>query len=66
MRADRARGFTVRRLARLYRLSPASVHRVVKDVHIVLPGPWHRARQPQEAPLPPLPVHRYLAPRGQP
>ena len=60
MRADRARGWPVRKLAEHYRLSVASVHRVVKDVRITLPNPWHCARLPRETPPPPLAVHCYL------
>lgn len=63
MRANRARGWTVRKLAQWYALAPASVHRIVADVRIELPARWHRARLPQEAPLPDLAVaHRVLAP----
>lgn len=63
MRANRARGWTVRKLALWYALAPASVHRIVADVRIELPARWHRARLPQEAPLPALAVaHRVLAP----
>lgn len=62
MRANRARGWTVRKLAAWYGVSLALAHRVVADVHILTPNRWHRARLPKEAPLPPLAcVHRYLA-----
>ncbi len=63
MRADRARGWSVRRIAMHYSLSLSAAHRVVADVHIVLPGRWHLARLPKPAPLPVLPlVHRLRAP----
>ena len=61
MRADRARGWTVRKLAQHYGLGLQSTHRVVRDVPITLPNRWHRARLPIEAPPPPLAtVHQYL------
>ncbi|GAB1384411.1 MAG TPA: hypothetical protein PKA18_10245 [Ottowia sp.] len=60
MRADRARGWTVRQLARRYGLGLQTTHRVVRHVPIQLPNPWHRARLPEDGPLPPLAVHRYL------
>ncbi len=61
IRADRARGWSMRQLAAHYRLSLQSVHRIAGDVHITLPGAWHLARMPRQAPAPPLPeVHRYL------
>lgn len=61
MRADRARGWTVRKLAQHYGLGLQATHRVVKHVPIQLPNRWHRARMPKDAPLPYLPVvHRYL------
>lgn len=51
----------MRQLAAHYRLSLQSVHRIAGDVHITLPGAWHLARMPRQAPAPPLPeVHRYL------
>lgn len=63
MRAARAAGWPVRRIAQAYGLGLQSTHRVVRDVPIVLPGRWHRARMPQEAPASVLPiVHRYRAP----
>ena len=64
IRADRARGLTVRQIAALHHVSLNQVHRVVRDVHIVLPNRWHRARQPKAAPLPPLlgQLHRVLSP----
>lgn len=63
MRADRARGLTIRQIANDYDLRLQTVHRVVGHVPIVLPNAWHRARLPREAPLPALwLVHRYRAP----
>lgn len=36
-------------------------HYLAADVQMVLPGQWHRARLPKDAPLPPLfEVHRLL------
>lgn len=62
MYADRARGLTVRAIAKRYGLAPSVAHRLVRHVPIVLPNHWHLARQPQEAPLPMLAlVHRYRA-----
>lgn len=55
MRADRARGFSYRKLARLHGVSVALAYRVASDVYMVLPGPWHRARLPKAVPLPPCP-----------
>ena len=52
MRSDRARGLSIRKLAAWYALAPSEVHRLVRDVQIQLPGPWHRARMPREAPVP--------------
>lgn len=64
MRADRARGWTIRKIAAWHGVSLAMAHRVVGDVHVMLPNRWHRERLPKEQPLPPLPqVSRYLAPR---
>lgn len=61
MRADRARGWTVRKVAAHYGLSVSTTHRAIRDVRITLPNRWHRARLPREAPPPPLAaVHRYL------
>lgn len=61
MRADRARGFSYRKLARLHGVSLALAYRVARDVYIVLPSQWHRARLPQPEPLPPCPqaMHWY-------
>ncbi len=64
MRADRARGWTIRKLAAWYALAPSEVHRLVSDVQIQMPGPWHRARLQKEVPNPRLwSVHRVLSPR---
>lgn len=61
IRADRARGFTVRQIARLHGVSVGVVHKVAHDVHIQLPNRWHLARMPREAPPPNLAaVHRFL------
>lgn len=61
MRADRARGWTVRKMAAHYGLSVATVHRATRDVRILLPNRWHRSRLPIESPPPPLAaVHCYL------
>ncbi|WP_158636981.1 hypothetical protein [Extensimonas vulgaris] len=55
-------GRTVRQIAALHGLSVAATHRVVRHVHMQLLRPWHRARLPREAPLPPLEcVHALLA-----
>ncbi len=62
IRADRARGWSLRKLAAHHGLSLSNVHRVAGHVPIALPGPWHLARMPRQAPGPVLPlVHRYLA-----
>jgi len=53
IRGDRARGWSLRHIARHHGISVALVHRIAGTVHIVLPGNWHRARLPKEAPLPP-------------
>lgn len=55
MRADRARGWSYRKLARAHGVSVALAYRVARDVHMALPSPWHRARLPKEAPMPPCP-----------
>jgi len=61
VRADRARGFTYRKLAAWHGLSVGMVHYLAADVQMVLLPPWHRARCPKDAPLPMLPqVHRLL------
>lgn len=66
MKADRARGLTVRELAASYGVSLALVHRVVSDVHIMLPNRWHRARQ-REAPAPhTFKLHGLLLSKGTP
>ena len=53
MRADRARGWSYRKLARVHGVSVALAYRVASDVYMVLPSPWHRARLPKAVPLPP-------------
>lgn len=64
MRADRARGLTLRAIGQRYRLGLQTVHRVARHVPIALPSTWHRARMPKDAPLPALAlVHRYRAPQ---
>lgn len=55
MRADRARGWSYRKLARAHGVSVALAHKLARDVHMTLPSPWHRARLPKEDPLPPCP-----------
>ncbi|HEY9209104.1 hypothetical protein [Acidovorax sp.] len=63
IRADRARGWPLRKIAKHYCISLALAHRLARDVHIQLPSRWHRARMPQGAPLPPCTaVHRLLVP----
>lgn len=42
-------------------VSVGMAHYLAADVQMVLPGQWHRARLPKDAPLPPLfEVHRLL------
>lgn len=53
MRADRARGFSYRKLAQWHGVSLALAYRVTRDVYMVLPSPWHRARLPKDVLLPP-------------
>lgn len=53
MRADRVRGWTLRKIAKWHGVSLAMAHRVVGHVHIQLLPRWHRARLPKEAPMPP-------------
>ena len=61
VRADRARGFTYRKIAAWHGLSVGMAHYLAADVQMVLPGRWHRARLPKDVPLPPLfEVHRLL------
>jgi hypothetical protein len=48
MRADRARGLTVRQIAAQHAVSVGLVHRLVSDVHVIMPNRWHRARQREE------------------
>ncbi|GAB3355476.1 hypothetical protein GCM10027395_06340 [Giesbergeria sinuosa] len=52
MRADRARGWSYRKLAQVHGVSLALAYRLARDVHMVLHSPWHRARLPKEAPQP--------------
>ena len=63
IRADRARGFSLRRIAELHGVSLALAHRLAGDVYITLPSRWHRARQPRPAPAPRLlgHLHRLLS-----
>ena len=56
IRADRARGFTFRGLARVHGVSLSTVHFVARDVPVQLPSAWHRARLPKDAPLSCLPA----------
>lgn len=66
MRADRARGLTVHQIAVRHGVSVGLAHRVVSDVHIMLPNRWHRARQ-QDAPAPcAFHLHGLLVPKGTP
>lgn len=58
MRADRARGFSYRKLAQWHGVSLALAYRLARDVYMVLPSPWHRARLPKDVPLPPCPQAR--------
>jgi len=53
IRGDRARGWSLRHIARHHGISVGLAHRIAGDVYIVLPDAWHRARLPKEAPLPP-------------
>jgi hypothetical protein len=55
MRADRARGWSYRKLARVHGVSVALAYRVASDVYMVLPNQWHRARLPKDVPQPPCP-----------
>lgn len=55
MRANRARGWSYRKLARVHGVSLALAYRVTRDVYMVLPSPWHRARLPKDVPQPPCP-----------
>ena len=55
IKADRVRGWSLRKIARHYGISLALAHRLAADVHIQLPSPWHTARMPKAAPLPPCP-----------
>jgi hypothetical protein len=52
---------TYRKIAVWHGLSVGMVHYLAADVQMVLLTPWHRARLPKDAPLPPLvQVHRLL------
>ena len=63
MQADRARGWTMRKIAKHYGLGLQTVHRVTRHVPIQTPGPWHLTRLPKTRPAPALPlVHRIMAP----
>ena len=65
MRGDRARGWTLRKIAAWHGVSLTMAHRVAGDVHIQLLPRWHRARLPQEVPLPPCTsVHHLLVLKG--
>ena len=70
IRADRARGWPLRKIARHYGISLALAHRLAADVHIQLPGAWHVARMPKAVPLPPCPqavaLHWRLYAKAQP
>ena len=63
IRADRARGWSLRKIAKWHGVSLSLAHRLAHDVHIQLPGRWHRSRLPKEAPLPLLPVVHLLRSR---
>ena len=63
MRADRARGWSLRKIAKFHRVSLAMAHRVAGDVHIMLPGKWHKDRCPAEREAPARAnIHLYLYP----
>lgn len=70
IKADRVRGWPLRKIARHYGISLALAHRLAADVHIQLPGAWHTARMPKAAPLPPCPqaeaLHWRLYAKAQP
>lgn len=60
IRADRARGLTLRQIAQVHGISTNQAHRVARHVNIVTPNRWHRARTPKEAPAPALVGHLHL------
>jgi hypothetical protein len=63
VRADRARGWSFRKIAAHHGLSVGMAHYLAADVQMVLLPPWHRARLLRDAPLPPLwQIHRLFAP----
>ena len=70
IRADRARGWPLRKIARHHGISLGLAHRLAADVYIQLPSPWHRARLPREAPAPVCPqalaLHWRLYAKAQP
>ena len=70
IKADRVRGWSLRKIARRYGISLALAHRLAADVHIQLPSTWHAARMPKAAPLPPCPqavaLHWRLYAKAQP
>lgn len=53
IKADRARGWSFRKLAQVHGVSLALAYRLARDVYMTLPSPWHRARLPKDVPLPP-------------
>lgn len=57
MRADRSRGLTIHQIAARHGVSVGLAHRVVADVHIMLPNRWHRARLRELDALPCGPLH---------
>ena len=64
IRADRARGLTMRQIAHRRGVSVGVVHKLAADVHVQLPNAWHQARLPKAAPTPYLAtVHRLRSPR---
>jgi hypothetical protein len=61
VRADRCRGFTFRKLAKFHGISVGLAHYLARNVQVMLPNAWHRARHPKETPLPYLPqIHALL------
>ena len=62
IRADRARGYTFRKLAAQYGLSVGMVHKVAGDVHPQLLPAWHRARIHDPEPLVLPCVHLFYLP----
>lgn len=59
VRADRARGFTMRQLAQRHGISVGLAHLLACDVQVMLPNRWHCARLPRDVALP-VPVHHLL------